>query len=237
MPFCTTCGNEFDNGIKFCQSCGNATTNSEPQQNEIKPEVEKKKGNYTKEGRKIIDSGPRPNTQSKPDFKQSAMPGQPKKKKRSFLGCLGKGLLVVFALLVVGIVIIWNLPDSEEGELTGTDIPGIVDIEPESEVYSPEMNRQASKRNKPKLAPDDENAADKYRNGIEVEADQFKAVQLYEKLAKKGDLNAMIELSDYYEQGIWVKKDPKKAKKLLQKAADKGSEAAKWQLEFLDSEK
>ena len=47
----------------------------------------------------------------------------------------------------------------------------------------------------------------------------------------------MVALADYYEQGIWVKKDSKKAIKLLQQAAEKGSLAAKWQLEFLQSEK
>jgi TPR repeat protein len=47
----------------------------------------------------------------------------------------------------------------------------------------------------------------------------------------------MVELADYYEQGIWVKKDSEKARQLLKKAADAGSIAAKWQLEFLESEK
>lgn len=47
----------------------------------------------------------------------------------------------------------------------------------------------------------------------------------------------MVELSDYYQQGIWIKKDAKKAKKLLQQAADAGSLEAKWQLEFLESQK
>ena len=87
------------------------------------------------------------------------------------------------------------------------------------------------------LEVNDENSADKYRLGIEVDPDQYKAFELYEKLADEGDLNAMVELADYYEQGIWVKKDTEKAMQLLKKAADAGSIAAKWQLEFLESEK
>ena len=240
QALCTKCGEELDENEKFCSACGTAVVgivDPKPEvQKPAEPEAEKKK-ELTKEGRKIISGSPKSE-----ENKQAPQPPPPsvnkprEKKKRSFLGCLGKSLLILFAILFVGVVIIWNLPEDEEFEPTDLDIPGIVDIEPEADRKSDESNISPKKKITV-LDAKDENAADKYRHGIELEADQYKAFELYEKLAKKGDLNAMIELSDYYEQGIWVKKDTKKAKKLLQKAADKGSEPAKWQLEFLDSEK
>lgn len=42
-------------------------------------------------------------------------------------------MLGILVLLIVGVVVIWNLPDDEVDELTDTNIPGIVDIEPEAQ--------------------------------------------------------------------------------------------------------
>ncbi len=242
-PNCPNCGKILETNVKFCPDCGTSITagpiNNEA--NTVKPECIKKAGKFTKEGRKIIDAGPKPNqTRTRKTVPPTKPPSAPKKKKRSFLGCLGKSLLILFALIVVGVIIILILPDSDkENKLTNTNIPGIVDIKPKKESNSNEthINTNEKKNKKTILDANDENSADKYRYGIDIENDQYKAVELYEKLAVKGDLNAMVELSDYYEQGIWVKKDLGKSKELLKKAADAGSLAAKWQLEFLESKK
>ncbi len=76
--------------------------------------------------------------------------------------------------------------------------------------------------------------ADKYHYGIGVKPDQYKAFELYKDAAKKGDVNAMVELSGFYEQGVWIKQSHSIAKQLLQKSADKGSLIAKWQLELIN---
>jgi len=268
MPFCSNCGNENPVGVRFCSKCGTeqvtiaancpncgktlegnekfcsgcgAPVFSEPIKNEVKPvkpESTEKEGKFTKEGRKIIDAGPKPN-QFKPKPHVPLPPtSKHQKKKRSFMGCLGKMLLIILILMIVGVVIIWNLADEKDNKLTDTDIPGIVDIKQEKgkNISVTDKSPGEKKNKKTILDANDPDAADKYRYGIGVDGDQYKAFELYEKLADKGDLNAMIQLSDYYEQGVWVKKDSKKAKQLLKKAADAGSITAKWQLEFLESE-
>jgi len=83
------------------------------------------------------------------------------------------------------------------------------------------------------LDENDPHSADKYRNGIGITPDPYKAFELYKKAAEKGDNKALVELADYYQEGIWVKKDKKRAKKLLQQAADAGYLPAQWQLEYL----
>ena len=91
MPFCPNCGNENPAGTRFCSKCGTeqvaikancpncgkpladnekfcsgcgTLVSARPAGNEaktVKPEPEEKEGKYTKEGRKIIDAGPKPN--------------------------------------------------------------------------------------------------------------------------------------------------------------------------------
>ncbi len=130
--FCPKCGSTYSLTDKFCPGCGTPTPPQEikqPQIDSLEKQEPEKKGEFTKEGRKIIDSGPRPEQhQSAPVPPPISKP--PKKKKRGCLGCLGKSILIILVLMIVGVVIIWNLPDDEEEELTGTNIPGIVDIKP-----------------------------------------------------------------------------------------------------------
>ncbi|HKI89064.1 MAG TPA: tetratricopeptide repeat protein [Draconibacterium sp.] len=201
----------------------------------VKPEPAEKEGKFTKEGRKIIDAGPKPNQFKSKPSSPPAPTTRAHKKKGSFMRRLGKSLLIVLILVMV---IIWIFPDKENDKLTDTSIPGIVDIKQEKGKNTSVTDKSPGEKKNKKtiLDANDPGAADKYRYGIGIDGDQYKAFELYEKLADKGDLNAMVELSDYYEQGIWVKKDTKKAMQLLKKAADAGSLAAKWQLEFLESE-
>jgi hypothetical protein len=104
-------------------------------------------------------------------------------------------------------------------KLDTAGIDGIVDIK------EPAKSKPAQKI---------ENRADRYRYGIGVAPNQYRAFILYKKLAKKGDADALVELAEYYNQGIFVPQDKYKAKRLLKKAAQKGSLMAKWQLEFMN---
>ncbi len=128
MQYCTSCGAPLNDNQKFCSKCGTpVVTNSQPApQIEPKapdtkqPEDKQPKGQYTKEGRKIIDAGPKPEqhrqTSPPPPISQP-----PKKKKRGCLGCLGKSIIIIFVLLIVGVVIIWNLPDDEGSETSANE--------------------------------------------------------------------------------------------------------------------
>lgn len=250
---CSNCGKILEVNEKFCSGCGTPVS-GEPSKEKAKtanPKSAEKEGKLTKEGRKIIDAGP-VSSSRRPGKKSTAAKTVPKtkspqKKKRSSLGCFFRTIFILASIVIGAAILIYvvnifiedngaatqntqKVAEKEEGQLAGTDIPGIVDIEPETGISTSE------KGNKKTISDAiDENTADKYEYGIGVNNDQYKALELYEKLANQGDLNAMVHMSDYYEQGIWVKKDSQKARKLLQQAAEKGSLAAKWQLEFLES--
>lgn len=241
---CLNCGNTLSNEALFCSSCGQKVINTSEK---IKIETNncpKCNRPFEKDEKFCVECGTPINeiTQKNSDIQEQTQQSTisksiqpPKKKKRSFFGCLGRILLFIITILIIGIVIIWNLPDDYFDESNGNTTNS---IEIENKTNSDETSINSNKiENKKTLDINDDSAADKYRNGIDVEPDQYKAFELYEKLAKKGDLNAMVALADYYEQGIWVKKDSKKAIKLLQQATEKGSLAAKWQLEFLQSGK
>ena len=156
MPFCTNCGSEVTQGARFCGSCGkeqivseeicpkcgkileenekfcstcgaseDTTPNVETQTRpEIKPEVKEPK--LTKEGRKIIDAGPKPNqTQAKKQtFPPPATP--PQKKKKGCLGCLFKSLLLLVVLFVASVLVIYFATDwlDETNDKQRTEITG-----------------------------------------------------------------------------------------------------------------
>ena len=135
-----------------------------------------------------------------------------------------------------------NKPKKSE-TLDTTGIDGIVDIDPSDVENNIKYIERLRKRNQPpisenlsqnKKTKNNTVTADQYHYGIGVEPDQYKAFELYKNAARKGDINAMIELSDFYEQGVWVKQSHSKAKQLLQKSANMGSLIAKWQLELID---
>ena len=131
MPFCSTCGNEIAPGTRFCGSCGkeqivsasvcpkcgktleenekfcsncgasaNTTPNVEAQTRpEAKPEAKEPK--LTKEGRKIIDAGPKPNQSQGKKYSPPPPNVPPQKKKRGCLGCLT--VLLILSIVVIGI--------------------------------------------------------------------------------------------------------------------------------------
>lgn len=217
---CPKCNTQFEKDEKFCAECGTAINTVVTKNNQI-PQKEKVQKSKPKPIAAIKSNPPR------------------KKKKGGVLKTIGKVVLGFIAFVIVGSIILYNLGDDVED--TSISQEEIVDYPNDTNENSTNEEILNTNENDTEieeiLDTNDKNIADKYRNGVGVEANQYKAFELYKKLAAKGDLNAMVELSDYYEQGIWVKKDTKKAIELLQQAADKGSIVAKWQLEFLENEK
>ncbi len=236
MKHCSTCGNEIIAGAAFCGSCGTPQENKPSSCSKCGKEIEENekfcaecgtsinavvtKNNQIPQKEQVQKSTPRPVS------KRKTAPST-KKKKGGVLRTIGKIVLGFISFVIVGSIILYNLDDDWED--TAVEQEEIIDYPNDTNENSTEIEEI--------LDTNDKNIADKYRDGVGVEANQYKAFELYKKLADKGDLNAMVQLSDYYEQGIWTKKDTKKAKQLLQQASNAGSLAAKWQLEFLENEK
>lgn len=122
MPFCSNCGNQLREDAKFCNSCGspqvvesnlcpNCGKNLEenekfcsscgsPVKTETPPKTEPVEPKFTKEGKTIVGSGPKPqqNQQAQnipPPVKQT------KKKKRGCFGCFFRTLLILLILILV----------------------------------------------------------------------------------------------------------------------------------------
>ena len=131
---CPKCGKTLEHNEKFCSSCG-APVKTELLKPSSQPKPDEPK--ITKEGRKIVSGGPKPKQPVNPPPRVVTTP---QKKKR---GCLSR-IFRFFALLLVLffalVVVLYFLPDSspENEELTGTNIPGIVDIEPGDVSHLPE---------------------------------------------------------------------------------------------------
>ena len=62
-----------------------------------------------------------------------------------------------------------------------------------------------------------------YESGTEVEKDEQKAVEWYQKAAEQGYANAQCNLGVCYEHGTGVEKDEQKAVEWYQKAAEQGN--------------
>ncbi len=223
MAFCTNCGKALEENEKFCSGCGTPTKTGSP-----KPPSEKEpeKPKYTKEGRKIIDAGPKPNHHRYTPPPRPPVSSTRKKKKRGFAGCLISAL-VIFAILAAGFFLIVNYANDWFDDITS----GITQVE--QEELEQALNEKKENRNL--LNTKDTNSADKYHYGIDVEPDQLEAFKRYNTYAQQGDLNAMVKLSEYYEQGIWVEKNLQKARELLRQAAKEGSLEAQWELEYLEN--
>lgn len=239
MEYCPKCGKSLNAKDVFCVNCGfkiidkKSITSDSVSKKDTNSMSKEQKGKFTKEGRKIISGGP------KPIQKYKAPSNVQKPKKNKLLGYIKKTVLTILALFIVIFFLILILPEDNDTEKSTIVKEDATEIENKETVNSKETVISTIKEDEYEeklLDVNDVNTADKYRIGIGVEPDQYKAFEIYKKLAEKGDLIAMVELSNYYEQGIWVRKDMKKAKELLQQAAEKGSLPAKWQLEFLESE-
>ncbi len=116
MIYCSNCGSEIKENENFCPSCGaklnvSEKTTDHTQSSVPPPETnqEKKEEKYTKEGRKIIDSGPHPEQKNK-----YVKPPVKKKKKGGCLRIFLKSILILFLFMVAGLIIIYFLPDTNE---------------------------------------------------------------------------------------------------------------------------
>jgi hypothetical protein len=140
--YCSKCGKEILEGASFCGGCGERIEIVSIDKNKCSNcgfTINPKEKFCSECGAQIIDKFSTSkdsvvkNENLTASKKQEVIPSkntQPiKKKKRSFLGCLWKSLLFMILILVIGIVIIWNLPDDEKDSIIDTNIPGIVDIE------------------------------------------------------------------------------------------------------------
>jgi predicted nucleic acid-binding Zn ribbon protein len=183
MAFCTSCGNEIPAGAKFCADCGNPQNDesihcpscgkaleknekfcsgcgtpvaAEPIKSEAKTVNSKpaeKDGKFTKEGRKIIEAGPKPG-HNRQTYTPPSQYTPPKKKKKGCRGCAIATILIL-AVLIVGTMLLYNRVSdwwqefkTEQGlnELDTEGIEGIVDIEPGDESHLPENRNKEPKQ-------------------------------------------------------------------------------------------
>jgi hypothetical protein len=145
---CPKCGKMLEQNEKFCSACGTPVKNDPPKPpSQPKPEEPK----LTKEGRKIISGGPKPNQD-----KKAPTPPPLKKKEKRKGGCFFRTLLILLSIVLVSalLIVVVNVLFVENNEtpatttetsekngndgLTGTNIPGIVDIEPGDVSHLPE---------------------------------------------------------------------------------------------------
>jgi ribosomal protein L37E len=191
MPFCPSCGKENAVGAQFCPSCGKKQVGNfancsncgkaleenekfcsgcgTPAVAKVKSPVtkppQKKEEKRTKEGRKIIDAGPKPNqSRTKIPFPPPPIIKPPKKKKRGPVGCFFRTLFILISIVLGAALIIvvanvlfveddettvsntQNIDNKAEISLTDTNIPGIVDIEPGDESHLPENRNKESEQ-------------------------------------------------------------------------------------------
>ena len=163
---CTKCGKTLEENEKFCSGCGtpaNVTQKAAPKKNEPK------EPRLTKEGRKIIDAGPGSGNKRPTEKSSATKPVQkknsPRKKKSSSKGCFFRTILILASIVIGAAILIYvvnifieddgdrvpstqKTTENEESQLTGTNIPGIVDIEPGDVSHLPE-NRNSDTEQTP----------------------------------------------------------------------------------------
>lgn len=156
---CAKCGKTLEHNEKFCSSCGTPVA-AEPEKTQPQPKPEEPK--FTKEGKKIISGGPKSAPEKKPPVSPPPQKNNTAKKKRSGTGCFFRTLFILFSIVVIsaGLIFVINIlfvdndethaTSSEKTEnsnngLTGTNIPGIVDIEPGDVSHLPENRDLESK--------------------------------------------------------------------------------------------
>lgn len=168
-PGCSNCGKELGENEKFCSDCGTPVVKNTERKvkDKEKSEPKPKEEDRTPEGRKIIKATTKPPAQKKqaPASKRTAAPTKrpPTNKKKSPVGCFFRTLLILISIVVVSALIIvvvnvffieddgvktnttqeFNAANNED--LTDTNIPGIVDIEPGDEGHLPENRNVDSK--------------------------------------------------------------------------------------------
>ncbi len=148
---CRTCGKGLDENEKFCPDCGTSATGVPKPESQAKrqaePELQEDK--FTKEGRKIISGGPKPNQNQQVTTAPPSPKLRSKKKKRGCFGCLISGviILLILVLLFIGIRFIISkissIPESKSDSIS-LIYPG-----DENNLVVPGGQTKRNKNNKP----------------------------------------------------------------------------------------
>jgi predicted nucleic acid-binding Zn ribbon protein len=195
---CAKCGKTLEQNEKFCSSCG-TPVKTEPPKPTSQPKPEEPK--ITKEGRKIISGAPK---QNQPVNPPPPIVSQPKKKKRGCLSRIFRLFALLLVLIVALVVVLYFLPDSSpknEG-LTGTNIPGIVDIEPGDVSHLPE-NRDKTTEQIPAKKLEEGKALKKTAESVEkafANADTTQIKQVLTETALKNYSGVFKEIQPHMQQ-------------------------------------
>lgn len=190
--YCSNCGNSLNKNDKFCTECGTQfiDVNSISKDSVVKNE----------------DS-----TASEKQEEIASKNIQPiKRKKRSFLGCLGKSLLFIISILIIGIVIIWNLPEDDIETPLDTNIPGIVDIEDdkhsedvnsgENSSIVPKISSSEDTNNNPVIESNDLSKMVKSVEGVFENADTIGLKQVLSSTSLKMYKGSFSEIQPYMKE-------------------------------------
>jgi hypothetical protein len=204
---CPKCGKMLEQNEKFCSACGTPVKNDPPKPpSQPKPDEPK----LTKEGRKIISGVPKPN-----QGRKAPTPPPLKKKEKRKGGCFFRTLLIllsivlVSALLIVAINVFFiedagnsTTSTQKNEELTGTNIPGIVDIEPGDVSHLPE-NRDKATEQIPAKPMEEGKALKKTAESVEkafANADTTQIKQVLTETALKNYSDVFKEIQPYMQQ-------------------------------------
>ncbi len=195
---CAKCGKTLEHNEKFCSSCGKPVK-TEQVKPTAQPQPEEPK--ITKEGRKIITGAPK---QNQPVNPPPPIVTKSQKKKRGCLSRIFRFFALLLLLLVALVVVLYFLPDSppENGGLTGTNIPGIVDIEPGDVSHLPE-NRDKTTEQIPSKKPEEGKALKKTAESVEnafANADTTQIKQVLTETALQNYSGVFKEIQPYMQQ-------------------------------------
>jgi RNA polymerase subunit RPABC4/transcription elongation factor Spt4 len=214
---CPKCGKMLEQNEKFCSACGTPVKNDPPKpSSQPKPEEPK----LTKEGRKIISGGPKPNQGRKAPAASISTKKTTDKKSKSGVGCFFPTLLILFSVVLISALLIFVVnvffvennetpaTTSEKTEkednngLTGTDIPGIVDIKPGDVSHLPE-NRNKTTEQIPATTFEEGKALKKSVESVEkafANADTTQIKQVLTETALKNYSGVFKEILPYMQQ-------------------------------------
>jgi RNA polymerase subunit RPABC4/transcription elongation factor Spt4 len=223
---CPNCGKTLEQNEKFCSACGTPVKNDPPKPpSQPKPEEPK----LTKEGRKIISGGPKPNQGRKAPAASISTKKTTDRKSKSGAGCFFRTLLILFSVVLISalLIVVVNVLFVENDEkptttaektekngndgLTGTDIPGIVDIEPGDVSHLPE-NRDKTTEQIPAATFEEGKALKKTAESVEkafASADTTQLKNLLTPQSQKkysGKFNAIQPEMSAYAKALASKK-------------------------------
>ncbi len=226
MPFCAQCGNELSAGVRFCGKCGKDQLMSQnqcpkcgkelednekfcsgcgtPVAEKVEPKTvnpkqippEPKEEKFTKEGRKIISGGPKPDQNKQVTPPPPPIAGvQTKKKKKGCRGCAITSILILAVLIVVTMLVYnrvsdwWHNYKVEQGfeKLDTEGVDGIVDIEEGDVSHLPE--------NRTKKQNQTQSASSTYEAGKSIKTKEIKeACNTVEKAFENADIEQVKSL-------------------------------------------